>query len=126
MIASRIPLVGASAVLLATAIMAVTLRTDDELGSALEILRNEDTFTRASAAGAALNRVSIHLQDAGERCEGEGCDKYFTAAAMARVSAVSALRCTRPDLFELRVEFERYVDSLDADVLVGPPALPSC
>jgi len=131
---SRLVLAIAAALAVAgvvAALFASSSRGGGELGEAGRILADEDRFAAASTAGTALNRVSILLQRAGERCDADtdtdtACDDLFTAAAAARVAAVAALRCQRPQLFETRLAFAAYLDAIDDGRRPEPPAPPEC
>ena len=97
-----------------------------DVDEARSLLRDQDRFARGTTAGETLTQVSVHLQRAGEKCRDDRCDRYFTAAALLRVSAVAALRCRRTELLAMRVAFDSYVDGLASDRSPAPPALPAC
>ena len=122
----RLVLLVAAIVLVAGGLVSAMFvaRTSD-LDVARDLVADEDAFAAASTAGAALNRASIHLQKQGDDCE-DRCDRFFTAAAMARASAVVALRCKRPQLHEIRIEFVRYLDALASGGAPDPPFPPAC
>ena len=124
--AQRRVLLLAAVVLVAAGVIAAGFAgRADELDAAKQLVADEDRFAAASTAGEALTSVSVHLQRAGERCD-DDCERLFTAAAIARTSAVVALRCKRPQLFELRLEFVDYLDELDAGEAPRPPFPPAC
>ena len=125
-VAGRHALLAAAIVLVVGGVVSATFvsRTSD-LDVARELIADENAFAAASTAGAALNRASIHLQKQGDDCENR-CDRFFTAAAMARTSAVVALRCKRPQLHEIRIEFVRYLDALASGGAPDPPFPPAC
>lgn len=121
----RVLLLVAVVLLVAGGLAAVFAGRTSDLDAARALLADEDAFAAASTAGQALSRASIHLQDQGDDCD-DRCHRFFTAAAMARASAVVALRCKRPQLHEIRIEFVRYLDALASGGAPDPPFPPAC
>ncbi len=98
------------------------------LAAARRGLESDADFTRASDAGAALTRVSEHLERAAHGCDHTPtrCADLFTAAAFARVGAVGVLRCGRPEIFEFRSGMRSYLAALDDGEAASPPLAPAC
>ena len=121
---------GLAVLVLAAILVAVVLRDrPDHLERARQELADDAAFVGPRTAGAALVTASVELQRAGDACEDDGdagCDRLYTAAAFARVSAVDVLDCRRPDLFTFRARFRAYVDDLAAGASPVPPNPPRC
>jgi hypothetical protein len=127
----RLVALGFVAVLGAVAVVTFAAARDgaDHLARARHELADDRAFVGPRTAGAALVTASIELQRAGDDCEedrDEGCDRLYTAAAFARVSAVDVLDCRRPDLFTFRSRFRAYVDDLADGASPVPPTPPRC
>jgi hypothetical protein len=125
----RTVLVVAAGVLVVAGVVAVrAMASPSALTSARRALDADGDFTRASDAGAALTRVSEHLERAAAACDDGAtrCADLFTAAAFARVGAVRVLRCGRPEIFAFRTGMRSYLVALDRGEVATPPLAPAC
>ena len=121
-------LIAACVVMIAAIVIARTGR-DDPIARALDIARDDRAFATATEGGAALTRISVVLQDAGEGCAeapGRACDHFFAASAHARVSAVSVLSCTRRGVLEAQASIEAFLVAISENPAAPMPAIPSC
>ena len=98
------------------------------LERARQALADDEAFSASSTAGEALLRSSVELEKAGDGCDDDdrSCDRFLTAAAVARVASVQVLECRRPDVFTFRAAFRSHLDALANDEDPLPPPLPSC
>ena len=112
-------------------IVVVVRRPDDAIDRAVRLLEDDRSFTTVEDAGVTFTRVSIVLQEGGERClDGDArpgeCDHLFAAAAYARVSSVSLLGCTRRGMAQGRTTLRAFLAALDRDPASPLPDTPLC
>ena len=96
---------------------------------ALDVLRDDASVATATDAGAAFTRVSVILQDGGEKCLDDAkssCDQLFATAAYSRVAAVSLLSCTRRGLIQARAQLTDHLEKLDRGRTAVLPPVPQC
>ena len=136
-------IVGAAAV---AALLLGRVGTSEEAGlqGALSLASAQERYSNASEAAATFARIAeLLLEDARTCLERDNqqvpsCEARAQAFTLAQTSAVIALRCTQPGIFELRAtthsflrEIERSAGEAEdaAGGVVEPlavPALPEC
>lgn len=103
------------------------------VGSSLALARDPHRFDSSADAAVSFTEVASLLFDDARTCVKErgeahpSCEARLAGIAYAQVMAVTALRCTQPDLFEARVALIDYLERterVDADPTAALPEVP--
>ena len=122
-------------VALVLATLAVVTRDEPEpLEQARALLDRDEDFAAAETAGLTVLRVSSKLKEAGEQCaknsaaaQSRRCNAYFAGAGHVQVISIQVVRCSRPEIFDVRTSLQAYLDELSSEPgTASLPALPRC
>lgn len=132
------PVVGTALVVLALAVAGsvwvVQARgPDGPLARAAGVVDDRDRWTTGSAAAEALGALADGFVAEADGCRpgtdshDDRCRDLHQATAWAQVSALTALRCSRPHLAEVRTSASELVERLrTGDPLGDPPRVVKC